>query len=492
MAKTYQVVHMKNMPSLSTGEANEHQRRFTEKMWENRLNRKKNAIDRTRNKCNFEILRGGKLVPLGSEKTIKQRIDERYKETGVRDPNVVRMENYKAKGKVFTGNPYRTICEIIFSGNADKMRQLAFGEQKLDRTKGVDNSHLVLRPEIKEWAKDIYSAVAKKYGEENIVSFVVHCDESSPHVHCCILPIYYDEKKGHNRVMYRDTFGGDGDVLESLHNYISGINQKWGLERGESVSVTHNRHVPREEYYAQLGHQIQQKLDEKAQLKKSMKGLNTMINNLTKQRDECAAELDELERQIATGNGNRSELEQKVAALRERLYGLDEKITDKRTKLMEADRKLHDIQQRVQDAQTKAESMEYANAIVRKELDKDVLSLFKTNFFDNAVADVKKLLEANPNMELDGDMEVLKDLAYSGAEHVNEVMELTKDVFIKCIDGATNIQESGGGGGSTSNLPWRDKDEDLDDYLRRCLLFASKAVHARYNKPKYGSGSRKR
>lgn len=218
---------MKNLSSMSTGEANEHQRRFTEKMWENRQKRRKNAIDRSRSNCNFELVRGGKMVPLGSEKTIKQRIEERYKEAKVQDPNVARMERYKAQGKVYTGKPYRTICEIVFSGNAGVMRRLAFGEQKLDRTKGVDNSHLVLQQDIIDWAKDVYNAVAKKYGEENIVSFVVHCDESSPHIHCCILPIYYDENKGRNRVMYRDTFGGEATVLDELHDYMAEVNTKW-------------------------------------------------------------------------------------------------------------------------------------------------------------------------------------------------------------------------------------------------------------------------
>lgn len=485
MAKKYQVVHMQSLPNISTGEANEHQRRFSEKMWENRQKRKKNAIDRTRSHCNFEILRGRKLVPLGSEKNIKQRIEDRYNETGVKDPNVVRLEKYKEQGKVFTGKPYRTVCEIIFSGNADQMRHLAFGEQEIDRTAGADNRHLVLQKDIQNWAQDIYDAVAKKYGEENIVSFVVHCDESSPHIHCCILPIYYDEKKGRNRVMYRDTFGGNGDVLESLHDYISGINQKWGLERGESVSVTGHKHIPREQYYAQLGHQIEDRKEELFQLKKTVKGLNTMIINFTAQRDECAAEIDELERQIAEGIGNKSELEAKVAALRNRMTELDLKIADKRTKLMDADSKLRDILERVQNAQTQAEHLEKANAIVRKELGEDVDSLFKANFFDNTVGDVQKLLSSNPNLELNGDLQILSELANSGAEHMVEVVDYAKDIFIKCVDGATNIQESAGGGGSTSDLPWRDKDEDLNDFFRRCLLFASKTVRAKYAKPRY-------
>lgn len=29
----------------------------------------------------------------------------------------------------------------------------------------------------------------RKYGEENIAAFIVHCDELNPHIHCTLLPI---------------------------------------------------------------------------------------------------------------------------------------------------------------------------------------------------------------------------------------------------------------------------------------------------------------
>lgn len=485
MAKKYQVVHMKNLSSMSTGEANEHQRRFTEKMWENRQNRRKNNIDRSRSELNFELLRGGKQVPLGSEKSIKQRIAERYKEAGIQDPNVERMERYKAKGEVYTGKPYRTICELILSGNADFMRNLAFGDQKVDMTKGADNSHLVLHPEIIKWAKDVYKALAKRYGEENIVSFVVHVDESSPHIHCCILPIYYDENKGRNRVMYRDTFGGEATVLDELHDYMAEVNAKWGLEHGEPVSVTGNRHIPREEYYAMLGHEIQEREEKKSKLESAIKGLGTMIEHLTTERDGCTAEIEELEELLAQCQGDKSEIEAKIEALKARVSDLDARLADKRTKLMEADRKLKEAKTRVREAITNFENMEKANAIVQEKLGKDVDSLFKTTFFDDAVEDVKTMLSNNPDLKLGDKAEVLKAMFHAGAEHMVDVVDKAKELFLAGINGAANVQASGGGGGSTSDMPWRDKDEDLAKYLLRCLQAAGRQVRAKYAKPKY-------
>ena len=38
--------------------------------------------------------------------------------------------------------------------------------------------------DIERWAKDVYSFVSGKYGEQNIAAFIVHLDELNPHVHC--------------------------------------------------------------------------------------------------------------------------------------------------------------------------------------------------------------------------------------------------------------------------------------------------------------------
>jgi hypothetical protein len=88
-------------------------------------------------------------------------------------------------------------------------------------------------PEIEEWAKDIYRFVADKYGEENIISVIVHCDEKNPHVHCRFFP--YDEEKkfriqeksshGQNRVDFKN-------YMLALHDELAKVNEKWVLQEG--------------------------------------------------------------------------------------------------------------------------------------------------------------------------------------------------------------------------------------------------------------------
>lgn len=210
----YQVFHQQAVKSFSAGEDNEHQRRWTESQWEAKASNKKFNYDKSRAHLNFEIVKGSKIVPLGSSKPILERFQDRLEATGAEDPN-----------KGLETPKYRIACNMIFSGDADRMREMAFGDQNVERAKGADNSHVKRKAEIELWAKDIYKAVADAWGEDNIIDFSVHLDESSPHIHCLVTPIMYDEKKQKMRIKYRDTFGGDANKLDAIHDYLAEVNK---------------------------------------------------------------------------------------------------------------------------------------------------------------------------------------------------------------------------------------------------------------------------
>ena len=54
-----------------------------------------------------------------------------------------------------------------------------------------------------------------------------------------------------------------------------------------------------------------------------------------------------------------------------------------------------------------------------------------------------------------------------------DVLSTGLRVFIAGIDGATGVaQVSGGGGGTSNDMPWRDKDEDFLDWARRAMRYA--------------------
>lgn len=92
-------------------------------------------------------------------------------------------------------------AKFIVGGNHDRTLEMAFGTQTVNQDKGADNSHVQRCPEIEQWAKDVYDWCAKRYGQENIIGFQVHLDESSQHIHALIVPVGQRAKSGRERVM---------------------------------------------------------------------------------------------------------------------------------------------------------------------------------------------------------------------------------------------------------------------------------------------------
>lgn len=104
--------------------------------------------------------------------SIVQRFKDNLRNRGIEDPN----EKKRKLGKEPNRN---TIANIMLGGSREQMQKLAFGDQKVNLTKGADNRGLKRRKEIELWAKDMCNFVVKRFGEENIIAFVVHLDEKN-------------------------------------------------------------------------------------------------------------------------------------------------------------------------------------------------------------------------------------------------------------------------------------------------------------------------
>ena len=228
MATPKQVMDFRPSKGITTAQSNEHQRRWTEKGWGSA--EATGNYDRSRERLNFEI-RGGKVYPIDKSRSIPERMADILRSRGIKDPNEGLAEPR-----------FRTVVNFIFGGSRERMTELAFGDQKVDLTHGADNSHLTRCKDIEEWAKDVYRFVADKYGEENIVAFIVHLDETNPHVHCTLLPI----KDG--KFAYKQIFAGKDKYefsarMKALHSEFAEVNKRWGMERGTSVSELSLIHI---------------------------------------------------------------------------------------------------------------------------------------------------------------------------------------------------------------------------------------------------------
>lgn len=468
-----QVLDFRPSKGITTAQSNEHQRRWTDKGWDSAA--AAGNYDRSRAHLNFEI-RSGKVCPIDQTRSIPERMASILAARGIKDPNAGLPEP-----------KFRTVVNFIFGGSRDRMNQLAFGSQSLNLAHGADNSHLHRCPDIEEWARDVYRFVANKYGEENIVAFIVHLDETNPHVHCTLLPI----RDG--RFAYKQIFAGKDKYefsarMKTLHSDFAEVNKRWGMERGTSVAESGARHRTTEEYRRQLSEQcttIEQSvaahqrtlaaLQSDIRLaERRVKGLTSMVNNLLREKADKEAALAALHRQILDGHADPDALKSQVQQLENDLAAIQSRLDDKQAKLAEADRQLDTLREemavtRQRTDELRQEAQRYSDTI-RFGAD----TLLRNALLENIVKEFTDRLALIPEKDREAfDDSLLQSLAERGAE----VMHCATLLFLGFIDDATTFAESHGGGGTTSNLPWgRDDDDDERAWARRCLSRAARLL----------------
>ena len=246
--------------SFSSQVGNEAERRG----WDEKRYQLKNAdIDKnnhynySRKRLNFEIVKGGKIVPLGSQSVpLHERLQRRLDELGFKP-----YMDAKRPDQVSRNSPNCTVG-IIFSGDHDVLNRLAFGEQKLNTSDpNADHSKVVLQKGIYDWALDTYRFACEKWGEENVIGFDVHCDETSIHAHVQTVPVEQVKKRGRigSKYIHKDN---SEKVLstrewralpkEERDNYTKSEAAKGVVERVSYAKVWGERAKDKSQYLSQL------------------------------------------------------------------------------------------------------------------------------------------------------------------------------------------------------------------------------------------------
>nr|WP_293552474.1 MobV family relaxase [Prevotella sp.] len=246
--------------SFSSQVGNEAERRG----WDEKRYQLKNAdIDKnnhynySRKRLNFEIVKGGKIIPLGSQSVpLHERLQHRLDELGFKP-----YMDAKRPDQVSRNSPNCTVG-IIFSGDHDVLNRLAFGEQKLNTSDpNADHSKVVLQKGIYDWALDTYRFACEKWGEENVVGFDVHCDETSIHAHVQTVPVEQVKKRGRigSKYIHKDNpekilSTKEWRVLpkEERDNYTKSEAAKGVVERVSYAKVWGERAKDKSQYLSQL------------------------------------------------------------------------------------------------------------------------------------------------------------------------------------------------------------------------------------------------
>lgn len=246
--------------SFSSQVGNEAERRG----WDEKRYQLKNAdIDKnnhynySRKRLNFEIVKDGKIVPLGFQSVpLHERLQHRLDELGFKP-----YMDAKRPDQVSRNSPNCTVG-IIFSGDHDVLNRLAFGDQKLNTSDpNADHSKVVLQKGIYDWALDTYRFACEEWGEENVIGFDVHCDETSIHAHVQTVPVEQVKKRGRigSKYIHKDN---SEKVLstkewralskEERDNYTKSEAAKGVVERVSYAKVWGERAKDKSQYLSQL------------------------------------------------------------------------------------------------------------------------------------------------------------------------------------------------------------------------------------------------
>lgn len=119
---------------------------------------------------------------------------------------------------------------------------------------------------IEDWCNDSLKWIRETYGEQNLVSAVLHMDKKTPHIHATVIPIVTGERRKagqeeqNGKKKYRKKNPQDvrlcADDVMARHRlkhyqdtYAQAMN-KYGLQRGVDGSLA--KHISTMQYYKQL------------------------------------------------------------------------------------------------------------------------------------------------------------------------------------------------------------------------------------------------
>lgn len=489
MSGAKNVIDMRPSKGFSPSQGNEHLRRLDDC---ERAQKARWNYDPSREHLNFEVGKGGVVTEVNKFKTINQRIQEYLDSRGIVNPN----KKYIDQG---LDPKYRTVVNFILGGNREVMRNLAFGNQKVDWEHGADNSDLKRMPEIESWAKDAYAFMCKKFGEQNIAAFVVHLDEANPHVHCTVLPLTEKNRFSFKKIFTKGVNTREAlvEYMESLHTeYAEEVGLKYGMERGDSIKETGAVHRTTEEYRRKLWKDAQEQEEEvreniktieqqnstitnqrgiiaslSREIKHSaarLKALATMIKNLETHKADLEQEIKKLNRDLAAGKISKEEADRKLSQINAEIKKTEEKIIDK------AEGKYQVIKAKYKEIAPKVNlkiSHEFgslgfhmAALDMKSRLSKygelrNSLSPSQRDFLDRTVGEI-----------FDG------SLIENVAENSANLCSVAASLYLGYLNAATRIAQScGGGGGPGTGWGKRDDENDMD-FRRRCFGMAMKMM----------------
>ena len=155
-------------------------------------------------------------------------------------------------------------------------------------------------------------------------------------------------------------------------------------------------------------------------------------------------------------------------------------LREKKGKLDQVNRELDVLKSACDSKQKRLDAFMKKDNVMINYINSDAEIILKASIFDQVLYEAVKIRWEIPEAEAMAEDTFIDDRNF---QRWKDVFTTGLRVFMNGIDGATSVAQTSGGGGTSSDMPWRDKDEDFLDWARRAMRYAH-AKHYPGNKLK--------
>lgn len=343
---------------------------------------------------------------------------------------------------------------------------------------------------LDKWTSANLKWLRDTFGEDNVVSCVLHMDEKTPHLHATVVPIVTGERKRKSREgekKYRTQTGprlSADDVmgrarLSIYQNTYAEAMREFGLQRGVVGSTA--RHQSNGEYYRQQMLQYENDIVRlNAEVEKANEGRSAILSLFGKgdlakakkeltAKDEQIAKLKEQIKALQTEKANLQEHHKKELAKLKNGYQAEINKAIKEAESLRKTIQLKDTQierqsRRIAELNRKANPQRY-----RLSSEAELVKVNIPNYNNPSLhiwTRVGKELFNDVKFQIDYNLaqqhfnheitdEELVNAVFEPQEQVSQAqIDLLGAAFILASAGPAQVHAGTGGGGSSSDLPW--------------------------------------
>jgi len=211
------------------------------------------------------------------------------------------------------------------------------------------------------WIMANYDFICQEFGKENIVRFVLHMDEKTPHIHAVTVNLTKD-----GRLSARDVIGSRKMMQERQDRYADRM-EEFGLKRG--LRNTGIKHEDAKEYYKRMNEALAMEDDGNSlEVRDTLFGVDFGVNN-TKTRENFKNANLSLKTALNEKSRSLAEVKKQNERLNSRNISLSTEIAELKKQLEAMKKKVEALQQRI-NKPDKAYLLEKLAIIEREERQK--------------------------------------------------------------------------------------------------------------------------